>query len=117
MPGMKRLSRRQFSQKLTSAIASASIGKLASAHDGPREVPVEVSDFVFVPEVVQIWAGDTVIWTNEDIAPHAVTAADGSWETASLDQGKTARVLFDGPGTYDYYCVFHPRMTGRIIVR
>ena len=76
-----------------------------------------MSRFAFVPERVEIGPGDTVVWINEDIAPHTATARDGSWETDPLDADASARVVFGMPGDFDYFCAFHPHMTGTVSVR
>ena len=54
------------------------------------------------------WRG--VTWSNDDGPAHTVTFKDGS-------AGATFTRTFDRPGTYDYFCSFHPYMTGRIVVR
>lgn len=76
-----------------------------------------MSRFVFVPERVEIGIGDTVVWINEDIAPHTATARDGSWETEPLEAGASERITFETPGDFAYFCAFHPHMTGTVSVR
>ena len=111
------LSRRRFGQGLGACLALAASPRLAAAHDGPHVVTVRVSRFAFVPESVEIRPSDTVVWINEDIAPHTATALDGSWETDALDIGATARLVFETPGEFAYFCAFHPHMTGTVSVR
>jgi plastocyanin len=59
-----------------------------------------------------------VTWTNLDsMAPHTVTADDGSWGSGTLGQGATYSHVFTSPGTYTYHCAVHPYMTGTVVVR
>jgi len=82
----------------------------------PAEAAVTIQDFAFGPQTLEIAAGTTVTFTNNDSAPHTATADDGSFDTGQLDQGASASVTFDTPGTYTYVCAFHPNMTGTIVV-
>ena len=70
-----------------------------------------------MPEHLEISLGDTVIWINEDLAPHTATALDGSWETEIMETGQRVRVVFGMSGVFDYFCAFHPHMNGSVFVR
>lgn len=65
---------------------------------------------------VTIYAGQTVAWTNEDSVNHTATADDNSWGTGTIKPGGSFVRRFDEPGTYTYFCSYHPEMTGTIIV-
>ena len=110
------VSRRRFGQGLGASLALATLPRGASSHAGSHEVRVRISGFAFDPKRLEIHAGDTVVWVNEDIAPHTATAVDGSWDTSTLETGMEARVVFGSPGDVDYVCAFHPHMTGTISV-
>jgi plastocyanin len=77
---------------------------------------VSISDFAFAPNVLEISAGTTVTWTNNDGANHTVTADDGSFDSDSISTGGTFSFTFDTPGTYTYHCDFHGSMTATIVV-
>ena len=111
------LSRRRFGQGLGASLALTAQPRLAAAHDGPHVVTVRMSRFAFVPERVEIRPSDTVVWINEDIAPHTATALDGSLETDALEVDAMARIVFETLGDFDYFCAFHPHMTGTVSVR
>jgi plastocyanin len=81
-----------------------------------NEVKIDIQNFKFSPDTVTIKVGQTVTWTNQDSATHSVVALDGSWKSASLDNGGKFSHTFDTAGTYDYRCGFHASMTGKIIV-
>jgi len=77
---------------------------------------VEIVEFAFDPDPVKVAVGSTVSWTNEDSAPHTATADDGSFDTDTLDKGKTGTVTFKEAGTFPYFCEIHPTMHGTIEV-
>lgn len=111
------LSRRRFCQGLGASLALAPAPRRVMAHDGPQVVTVRMSRFAFVPSRVEIRPGDTVVWANEDLAPHTATARDGSWETGTLANGESQHITFATTGDFDYYCAFHPHMAGTVSVR
>lgn len=65
---------------------------------------------------VMIGVNNTVTWTNDDTAPHTVTATDHSFDSGNLNPGDTWSYTFTKPGTYNYICTYHPWMRGTIIV-
>lgn len=77
---------------------------------------VSIVGFAFQPGSLEVAAGTTVTWTNDDPAPHTVTAADGSFDSGTLASGATFSQVFDQAGTFAYACAIHPTMTGTIIV-
>jgi plastocyanin len=78
---------------------------------------VSIANFAFMPAQVTIAPGESVTWSNDDGAPHAVAFKDGSAGAGSLSPGTSFRRVFDQPGSYEYFCSFHPYMTARIVVR
>ena len=66
---------------------------------------------------VVIGKNNTVTWVNQDIAPHTVTADDGSFDSGNLNPGYSWSYVFTTPGTYTYHCIYHPWMHGTIIVK
>ena len=77
---------------------------------------VRIANFRFQPTTMNITRGTVVVWTNDDSATHTATANDASFDTGRLDKGKSSQVTFDRPGTFEYVCNFHSRMTGRVVV-
>jgi plastocyanin len=68
---------------------------------------------------VTVAAGTRVTWVNRDDVPHTATstARPKAFDSGTLDtDGKFSRVFAD-PGTYEYFCAVHPKMTGRVIVK
>lgn len=83
---------------------------------------VDVSNFAFTPQQLEIHLGDTVVWTNS-LGQHSV---DGNGidfpenpESFGNDVGPagwTYEFIFTQPGVYNYKCGVHASMTGSVIV-
>ena len=79
---------------------------------------LDISGFAYCPAKITVPAGIDVAWTNQDRTPHTVTydGPGGQMDSGSMAQGQRWASRFDQPGTYQYYCRFHPGMTGTIVV-
>ncbi len=73
--------------------------------------------FAYTPGRIEVVAGTTVEWKNEDPMAHTVTAADGSFDSGPVEPGAVWRRRFDTPGTYPFACTPHPFMKGTVVVR
>ena len=78
---------------------------------------VVIENFSFEPATLTVKVGTTVTWVNRDDEPHTATANDKSFNSKTLDNGDRFSQEFKAPGTYNYYCALHPKMTGKIIVK
>lgn len=98
------------------AAASASTGDDTEA--ATEAVMVNIQDFAYIPDPVEVPVGATVTWTNSDAAPHTATAQDRDvLQSGTLDQGESFSQTFAEAGTFDYFCEFHPDMKGTIVVQ
>ncbi len=95
----------------------AGLPGIARAGDGAQEVEVGIAGFAFDPANVEVLVGDSITWTNADLAPHTATAEDGAWDTGTLDRRGRGRITFNAPGAYTYFCAYHPHMKGTVVVR
>src|SRR5690348_1171129 len=77
---------------------------------------VSIQNFAFSPGTIQVSAGTTVTWTNNDQTTHTVTADDGSFDSGDVAPGGTFSMTFTTPGTFAYHCKIHPFMTASIVV-
>jgi len=80
---------------------------------------VEIEDFKFAPEAIEVKAGGTVTFSSRDKAKHNAQTdpgGKGAFTTADLERGDEDAVTFDEPGRYPYYCVYHRFMTGKVEV-
>lgn len=78
-------------------------------------VQITIDKLVFAPAEVRAKVGDTVEWINKDVIAHSATARKGGWDVL-IGANKTVRLVLKNAGAVDYYCKFHPNMTGRLIV-
>ena len=78
-------------------------------------IQVKMEKLGFVPANITAHVGDTIEWINSDFVAHTATARDGSWDVLIPVNAKKTVVL-TAEGTVEYYCKFHPNMTGRISV-
>ena len=75
---------------------------------------VAMAGLAFAPREMTVDRGTEVLFDNDDVAPHTVTADDGSVDSGTLNPGKAFRLSVDTP--LEYHCEIHPSMTGRILV-
>lgn len=82
-------------------------------------VEVAMLKFEFVPPVLEIKAGQTVRWVNQEKRQyHSVWFEKyGEAESDYIFPEETLDKTFDKPGEYDYRCGPHPKMIGKIIVK
>ena len=78
---------------------------------------IAIQDFAFDAQLVNINKGDSVVWTNNDSAPHTVTGNNGGPDSPTINKNGTYRFTFNASGTFSYYCAFHPSMKGIIVVK
>ncbi|MCO4841519.1 MAG: cupredoxin family copper-binding protein [Yoonia sp.] len=93
---------------LTAAMASAA--SHATAHT------VVIKGMKFTPENLNINAGDTVTWVNEDNVRHSATDLNGAFDTGLLQKGQSATMTFGGAGRFEYRCTPHASMRGTITI-
>ncbi|MBT2467198.1 cupredoxin domain-containing protein [Streptomyces sp. ISL-66] len=79
---------------------------------------VRIQDFKFTPAEVKVTAGAKITVTNEDSAPHTLTATEGyAFDTGTIEAGKSATFTAPSkPGSYPFFCSIHPQMKGTLIV-
>ena len=78
-------------------------------------IQVKIEKLAFMPSQVTAHIGDTIEWVNTDFVAHTATARDGAWDVM-IAPSATASIVLKAGGTVDYYCKFHPNMTGQIAV-
>jgi len=102
---------------LRAVLAAALLMGGVAAHAAGTTHAVRIEGMKFVPERVEVAAGDTIVWTNKDIVPHSVTAAEAKVESGELQTGKSFKLVARKPGEIDYICRLHPVMKGVIVVK
>ena len=111
--------RRAFSVAL---LAASLLGTAAGCGGSADSAPVAttevtmVKSYRFEPSRIEVDAGSSVTWTNDDNFTHTVQV-DGQ-EDHKVERGDSVSIAFDKPGTYTYVCTLHSRdMDGEVIVK
>jgi predicted secreted protein with PEFG-CTERM motif len=82
----------------------------------------EDTNSCFIPNPVTVDLGTIVTWSNTDTAAHTAssgTATDGPsgvFDSSLIMAGGSYSYTADTEGTFDYFCMVHPWMTGTLIV-
>jgi plastocyanin len=106
-------------------IPTRSAAAVSDQHVGPRSQPgsvVMIQLFQYQPGRLEIKAGTTVTWVNQNEIQHTVTLGtlENRNEAVSLPlsgKGATASFTFDRPGDYEYFCERDQSMRGQIHVQ
>jgi plastocyanin len=78
---------------------------------------VVIENFSFAPATLTVKAGTKVTWINRDDVPHTVDENDKRFKSGPMDTDDQFSYTFSDPGTFNYFCALHPKMTGQIIVQ
>jgi len=100
---------------LTTGMQPARAGRSAVAPSS--NAAVKIDNFSFGPSDITVQTGTTVTWTNNDDVPHVVASEDKVFKSKALDTEDRFSFTFTKPGTYNYYCAIHPKMTAKIVVQ
>jgi plastocyanin len=104
---------------LTLAGLAAILGLgLVTSGGGARadDATIKISNFTFDPPTLTVKAGTTVTWVNADDIPHLVSEKDGKFRSSALDTDEKFSQTLSTAGTVEYFCMIHPKMTGKIVV-
>jgi plastocyanin len=101
---------------LAAALAlTAGCGESESAEPVATTEVAMVKSYRFDPKVIEVDAGESVTWTNDDNFTHNV-AFEGS-EPMKMSPGDSTTRTFDRAGTFPYVCTLHPQdMQGTVEV-
>lgn len=91
--------------------------RLATAAETAKSGEVTIDNFSFTPVTLSVAPGTTVTWVNKDDVPHTIVSTDDKFKSQALDTDEKFSFTFSNPGTYEYYCSVHPKMTAKVIVK
>ena len=88
----------------------------APAEDGP--VTVDVVNFQYDPNPVEVAAGTEITWTNLDSFAHTVTndGGDLEFDSGTFGEGEAFSFTFDEAGEFAYICTIHNQMVSTVVV-
>jgi plastocyanin len=81
----------------------------------------EVKKSCYKPYETKAKVGSKVTWKNDDTSTHSATSGknatpDKQFDSGMIMPGKTYSNTFKKTGTFDYFCMLHPWMTGKVVV-
>lgn len=95
--------------------AAAGCGESESSQPVATTEVAMAKSYRFEPKAIEIEAGESVTWTNEDNFTHTVQV-DGR-DDHKVERGERVSITFEQPGTYRYVCTLHRQdMEGEVIV-
>lgn len=80
---------------------------------------IQISDFHFRPQELEISKGTKITWVNKDRDKHSVTAENDAFDRV-LDSGESFSYTFNEAGTFKYHCRLFPNNPGlraKIVVK
>jgi plastocyanin len=100
---------------LVATVVAAGCGGTATSEPVATTKVSMAKSYRFDPKTIEIKAGDTVTWTNNDNFTHTVKV-DGQ-DDHKVGRGDSVSITFDKPGSYHYICTLHSKdMSGTVIV-
>lgn len=76
---------------------------------------VKMAGLKFAPASLVVGRGTTVVFDNNDVAPHTVTAKDDSIDSGTLKPGATFSLVVNS--RLEYFCAIHPSMVATIEIK
>jgi plastocyanin len=99
--------------------ASDSGGGSAAAAAAPATAKggtatVAMAGLKFSPATLSVRKGTTVVFDNNDVAPHTVTSQEDTIDSGVLNPGKSFSLVVTVG--FKYRCTIHPSMTASVVV-
>ena len=92
-------------------------GVAADDRPKPKTHTVTIERMRFVPEVLTVAAGDTIVWVNKDLVPHTATSTAGTFDSKNIQTDRSWKFTTRKTGDFAYICTFHPTMKAMLRVK
>jgi plastocyanin len=116
---------------MSAGAANDSAAGTAAQPSAPAGDTISIKLIAFAPTRIEVPAGGTVTWRQDDVAAHTVTSGpveqaggtvtarpDGRFDSGTITKGQNFRFTFTEPGEYPFFCAIHPAtMTGVVTVK
>lgn len=113
-PNLARTTRRELMAGAAAVGVAAALPAQASQDATLHEV--EIRNFRFTPNPLEVRAGDTIRWINRDRAPHDATGRDRSWNTPVMERNQYTELTATVEMSGEYLCSIHPQMRATLTV-
>lgn len=105
----------KLSNQIGFNFGNANLNQIADPSSSANTVNIRGQSFQ--PATLNVPAGTTVTWINQDGMQHTVTSdIQGLFDSGAIAPGKKFSSTFPAPGNYHYHCDIHPGMKGIIVV-
>lgn len=98
----------------TAASATTTTAGAPTTTAGAGGATITIISFAFQPNTVEMALGGTVTFTVAS-GSHTTTST-GNWDSGGLGEGGSFSFTPTAAGTYEFFCSFHPSMTGTLTV-
>jgi plastocyanin len=78
---------------------------------------VSMDHTTFIPSEITVAPGTTVTWVNNEAMPHNVADQNKGFRSKTLVKDDKFSFTFATAGEYNYLCLIHPNMKGKVIVK
>jgi plastocyanin len=87
-----------------------------NAESSNRADTVVMQQMKFIPELLTVKKGDTIIWINKGMVDHTVKEEKtNGFYSDTIHVGKTWKTVATENAYYD--CTIHPTMKGKIVIK
>jgi plastocyanin len=98
-----------------SVALAATLVAAAAMPASAETITVTIENLSFKPTEVKAKVSDTILWVNKDVLDHTATARDKSFDIIQTAKKSVSQTLTKA-GSFDFYCRYHPNMTGRLVI-
>jgi plastocyanin len=99
-----------------SILTLIALGVVAVAPARALAANVTISAAGFVPSTVTINQGDTVTWTNTDVANHQLAGNKAGLSSPVLSTGQSYSFVFKDAGNFPYQDALNKKLKGNVVV-
>jgi plastocyanin len=95
------------------------VDKIPGGAAAPRTpVVMDQVNLTFVPHVLPVVSGTTVVFPNSDDVRHNVFSASKTkrFNLGTYPRGVSKQLVFDAPGVVELLCNIHPEMSAYVVV-
>lgn len=83
----------------------------------PKKVNMDQKALAFIPHVLVVTKGDTLVFLNHDTVAHNVYSPDGTpYNLGTFKPNEERTHTFDETGAFSQLCSIHPEMLGWVFV-
>jgi plastocyanin len=83
----------------------------------PKTHTVVIEAMQFSPQVLEVKAGDTVVWVNKDAFAHNAVTTGRGFQSKEIEPDGSWKFKAVKKGTFPYICTLHPTMKAKLVVK